>query len=78
MNKSYVFRVLTEAKNLQLVHKFKLEKILSNDRTTIYENSEMRLCVDKKVVRVLLFEENKLLLENLRNFFYGEKYIQTQ
>lgn len=77
MNKSYVFRVLTERKTNQLIYIFNLNKILSNHRTTIYENKKMRLSVDKEVIRIILFDDNdKTLLENLRNFFYGKRYEQ--
>ena len=74
MNKSCVFR-LPNTFNENSVLKFGLQKILSNDRTTIFQNDQMRFCVDKTVVRVLIFDENnKSLLENLRMFFYGEEY----
>ena len=54
----------------QLIHTFNLSNILINERTAIYENTNMRLSIDKKVIRVLLFREDKILLEELRNFFY--------
>lgn len=78
MNKSYVFRPLNNTDNSQLIHKFGLNYVLSNGRTSIYENSNMRLSIDKKVIRVLLFDDNKILLENLRNYFYGEEYTKIQ
>lgn len=76
MNNYFVFHRLTEAKMTQFIHTFNLKKILSNSRTTIYENKNMRVSSDKKVVRVLLFSEDQTLLEQLRNTFYGEKYAK--
>lgn len=78
MNESFVFKIPTASKyNQNFVYDlgFGLHKILSNDRTTIYQNNEMRLCVDEKVIRVMLFDKtNHDLLEKLREFFYGENY----
>ena len=74
MNNSCVFR-LPNTFNEDSVLKFGLHKILSNDRTTIFQNDQMRFCVDKTVVRVLIFDDNNYdLLENLRMYFYGEEY----
>lgn len=77
MSKSYVFRPIANEENSQVIHKFNLDYVLSNDRTSIYENSDMRLCFDKKLIRVMLFNNNnKILLEDLRNYFYGEEYAK--
>ncbi len=73
MIKTCVFHLPNNSK--EMIHKFKLNKILSNSRTSIYENENMRFCIDSKVVRVLLYNgtDNKLL-EQVRNYFYGDKY----
>ena len=75
MTKSYNF-LLPNNFNENTIHMFNLRKVLANDRTTIFQNDEMRFCIDSgKVVRVLLFDENNnILLEKLRNYFYGEEY----
>ena len=74
MINSYVFK--KEANLIKhSIHKFDLKKILENDRTTIYQNAEMRFSIDQSVIRVLIFDEtNQLLLETLRNDFYGKAY----
>lgn len=74
MNRSYVFHPLPDKDNSQLINKFDLHNVLNNKRTSIYENVKMRLCIDERVVRVLLFNDDKILLENLRNYFYGDDY----
>lgn len=78
MNKLFVFRIPTASKDKKdFVYDLglNLNKVLTNDRTTIYQNNEMRLCVDEKIVRVKLFDKtNYALIEILREFFYGEKY----
>lgn len=73
MIKTCVFHLPNDSKDM--INKFKLNKVLSNSRTSIYENRNMRFCIDKKVVRVLLYNGNdNVLLEQVRNYFYGEKY----
>lgn len=73
MIKTCVFHLPSDSKDM--IHKFKLNKVLSNSRTTIYENGNMRLSVDRKVVRILLYNANdNVLLEQIRSYFYGEEY----
>lgn len=75
MTKSLVFNLPSDS--VDMVHIFKLEKLLSNARTSIYQNDDMRLSIDTKVVRVLLFNENNAnLLEQIRKYFYGEDYAE--
>lgn len=77
MNEFLVFRIPTVSEDKEkLICDLNLnfKKILSNDRTTIYENSDMRLCFDSKVIRIVLFNNNIVLLERLREYFYGEEY----
>lgn len=74
MNNLYIFQKSTEPMIDQLIHIFNLKKKLSNQRTTIYQNENMRLSFDQSVTRVFLFENDKNILESLREFFYGEYY----
>lgn len=75
MNKTCTFRAPTDDKVNILVYTFHLKLLLSNERTSIYENEYMRLCIDKKVIRVLIFDKNNtLLIEKLRTYFYGDEY----
>ena len=58
-----------------MVHKFNLNEVLKNKRTSIYQNEYVRVSIDKQVVRVLLFDEKNIdLLEKMRKYFYGEEY----
>lgn len=79
MTESFVFRMPASKEKYNFVHDMGLDlkKILSNSRTVIYQSNEMRLSIDEKVVRVMLFDKNNdALLEKIREFFYGEKYAQ--
>lgn len=74
MIKDYVFQKPADSKE-NLISFWGLCKLLENDRTAIYQNGEMRLSIDQKVVRVVIFdEENDGLKERLRRYFYGEEY----
>lgn len=74
MIRNCVFKLPANSKE-NIMDIFNLQLILSNNRTKIFQNQEMRLCVDKKVARVILFDNNNvILLEKLRNYFYGEEY----
>ncbi|MCR2050648.1 hypothetical protein NSB25_25785 [Acetatifactor muris] len=73
MTKSLVFNLPSDSTSM--INKFQLEKVLSNARTSIYQNDYMRFSVDNSVVRVLLYNENDInLLEQIREYFYGEDY----
>lgn len=72
MTKSCVFHLPLDSD--KTIHNFKLKKILSNDRTSIYENESMRFSFDRKVLRVLIFDANEDKVNNLYNYFYGEQY----
>ena len=74
MIKNCVFRLPANSKE-DMISTFNLQPILSNGRTSIFQNNEMRFCIDKKVVRIILFDDsNMILLEKLRKYFYGEEY----
>lgn len=74
MIKNCVFRLPVNSKE-NMIDTFKLTEVLSNNRTDILQNEEMRFCIDKKVVRVVIFDKNNnVLLEKLRKYFYGEEY----
>ena len=49
MTKSYVFQPPLPNSVDDMVNTFELKKLLSNSRTTIFQNSEMRFCVDAKL-----------------------------
>ena len=72
----YIFKL--RFKIVDVISKFNLKLILSNKRTTIYENDQMRLCNDgNNIIRVQLFDNsNKKLLEELREYFYGKDYVE--
>ena len=73
LDNSFVFEMPDNI--YDMISRFNLHQILKNDRTSIYENDSARFSVDKKVVRVLLFDENnKNLLEQIRSYFYGQEY----
>ena len=58
-----------------MVHKFNLNEVLKNTRTSIYQNEYARFSIDRQVVRVLLYDDQNIdLLEKIRNYFYGEEY----
>lgn len=72
MNKTLYFRLPSQAKLRKIINEMKLSQILHNNRTCIYENGEMRMSVDETVARILLYDDqNDLLLEKMRNYFYG-------
>lgn len=74
MIKSYVFHLPKNSKE-KIINAFNLKKIASSDTTDIFQNDDMRFSVEKKVIRVLLFDKNNvILLEKLRNYFYDEEY----
>lgn len=70
MIRSCVFRLPADSK--EVINTFHLEKILANERTSIYQNDEMRFSFDKKVLRVLIFDGEKEKTEKLYKYFYGE------
>lgn len=54
-----------------IVTELSLTLVVKNGRTKIYQNSDMRMSVDNKVVRILLFRhENVELEDKLDQFFY--------
>lgn len=74
MTKRFVFR-LPDGSRENIISTFNLKECLSNDRATIYENNEVRFSIDNKIIRVIVFDENNLDLQNnLKEFFYGEEY----
>ncbi len=73
MTNSYVFKVPNDS--IDMIHTFNLKPILSNTRTSIYQNEFARFSIDKKVVRILLYnEKDYYILQEIRNYFYGEQY----
>lgn len=72
MTKSCVFRLPLDS--YKIIDKFNLKKVLINKRTSIYENENMRFSFDNKVLRVLIFNEDENILNNLYDYFYGGQY----
>lgn len=70
MINSCIFGLNNDVDNI--IDIFHLNKILKNDRVSIYENSNMRFSFYDTVVRVLLFQNNKHDLKELYKYFYGE------
>ena len=57
MSRNCVFQLPENSKE-DMIGTFKLDKVLSNNRTDIFQNAEMRVSMDKKVVRVVVFDAN--------------------
>lgn len=76
MSRNLLFKISKDIDIKEFISMFRLVKVLENDRTTIYENNEMRASIDSnKVVRVLVFKESNVeLVELLREHFYGNEY----
>lgn len=72
MSKNCVFELPPNSKDM--INKFNLQMVLSNERTSIYQNNAMRFSIDQSVVRVLIFNDSDILIKKLYNYFYGEKY----
>ena len=70
MSKNYIFRLPLDFS--AVIKRFKLEKKLSNDRTTIYQNDEMRFSFDQNVLRILVFNDSEKKKNELYDYFYGE------
>ena len=50
---------------LTVIKAFAVEKSMENDRTVIYQNKSLRMAFDKKVVRVLVFQEDETIERKL-------------
>lgn len=55
---------------LTVIKAFAVEKLMENDRTVIYQNKSLRMAFDKKVVRVLVFQEDETIERKLYRYFY--------
>lgn len=73
MYKQFVFRKPPNVEKSNFLNKFNLIETLNNDRTCIWENEEVVFSIDKKVIRVFLYDgNNKNLIQSIKEFFYGE------
>lgn len=73
MSKKCVFHLPSNPADM--VHTFNLNSVIKNARTSIYQNEYARFSIDKKVVRVLLYDDQNIdQLEKIRSYFYGEEY----
>ena len=69
MIESYVYK-LPNMTITEIMRRYNLKEILSNDRTTICQNEYMRVSFDKLVTRVLLFDNsNNEIIEDLNRRF---------
>lgn len=60
-----------------VISEFGLKHEFTNNRTSIYENDDVRFCFDKKVIRVLLYDgNNKELKHKIQDYFYEKKWRQ--
>lgn len=66
--KNYVFQMPLD--RLTVIKAFTVEKLIENDRTVIYQNKSLRMAFDKKVVRVLVFQEDETIERKLYRYFY--------
>lgn len=74
MYKQFVFRKPLNMEESFFANKFCLVETLKNDRTSIWENDDVVFSVDKRVIRVFLYDgENKLLIKRIKDFFYGKE-----
>lgn len=75
MNQSLLFsRQVVDTE--KLIRDFSLHLILENDRTAIYESSDVRVSIDEKVIRVLVFNGcNYDLVQRVKDYFYGNGEI---
>ena len=61
----------------KLITDFNLHHILTNNRTVIYENKDMRVSIDKMVIRVMVFEGYKReLIERVKEYFYNNQVME--
>lgn len=61
-----------------LEKKFDLTEVLNNDRTCILENEEVAFSIDKKVIRVFIYNAyDKNLQNTIEDFFYGKGKIRS-
>lgn len=51
---------------------FDVQEVLNNERTCILENDDVALSIDKKVIRVFIYDAcNKKLQKSIEDYFYG-------
>lgn len=67
-----VFQKLPDNED-DVVKDFNLSRlVMKNDRTTIYENDEVRFSFDEKVIRVIIFDSRNIELKReIQKYFYG-------
>lgn len=74
---SLVFKKPLFLKKEKVITEFCLKHELTNNRTSIYENDDVRFCFDKKIIRVLLYDSsNKELKNRIQDYFYEKRWKQ--
>ena len=58
-----------------VIDDFRLNKVFTNIRTSIYENEDVRFCFDKKIIRVYIYDcDNLDLKQKIQDYFYEKKW----
>ena len=74
---NFVFTKPYFLKKEKVIDEFSLKHVFTNDRASIYENDDVRFCFDKKVIRVLLYDNNnKELKKRIQDYFYEKRWKQ--
>lgn len=68
--------VLNKRKNIKKISKkiiqLNLYKSFKNRRTTIWENEDMQISIDKYIIRILIYSKNDF--DFYKNFFIQRNY----
>ena len=71
MYRQLVFQKPPMLNKKQILEKFKLIEVFNNKRTCILENDDISFSIDKKVIRVFLYnDKDKVLLNTVKDYFY--------
>lgn len=57
--------ILNKHKNfkniLKIIHSLNLQKSFKNNRTTIWENDDLQISIDKTIIRILIFSNDDII-----------------
>jgi len=71
----YLYFIKPFHKEHIIANEFGLNLVLKNKRISIYENEDVRFSFDKKVVRVLLYNNKNIeLKQRIKNYFYEKQW----
>ena len=72
MYKQLVFAKPSTFSKYTVSNLFDVQEVLNNERTCILENDDVALSIDKKVIRVFIYDaRNKKLQKSIEDYFYG-------